>query len=256
MKTIKIIEKDDGELGEILLATPPANVLTCQMMGEISEAIDLLHRDSRKKLIVISSEGKHFSFGASVEEHQPGQVGEMLPRFHQFIEKVLATEIPTLCKVRGLCLGGAFELALATTFLMVDEKAKFAVPEIKLGVFPPVAALLLPARVGEAHACELTLTGEQMGQEHPAFLKLINKVSPTGSLDADVDQFFTQCLKSKSASSLRMAHRASRRATLENYQTKIGGLERLYLEDLMSTRDAVEGIGAFIEKRDPKWSNS
>jgi cyclohexa-1,5-dienecarbonyl-CoA hydratase len=252
---IKVEERDGGEATEITLGPAPANILSAKMMNEISAQLKEEQKNKHKKLIIFSGEGKHFSFGASVEEHKPKQVGNMLPQFHQFIGEVLNCPIPTLAKVSGMCLGGSFEFILACNFIFADEKAKFAVPEIQLAVFPPVASILLPLKIGEAISSQAILTGEQLTAAVLHGHGLVNNVSESGKLDEAVSSFFEKQIQPKSASSLRMANRAGRMLLSALYQEYIGKLETLYLKDLMATQDATEGILSFLEKRKPQWKD-
>lgn len=253
---IRTDERRDGEIGVITLADPPANVLSCAMMNEILEALAKFQKDPRKKLIVFNGEGKHFSFGASVEEHRPGKVADMLPQFHRFMLTLLQSSVPTLAEVHGLCLGGGFELALGCTFLILDQKARIGVPEIQLGVFPPAAALLLNHRLGDHQAAEMILSGEQFNGEYSIGSRLANRVVSGKPLSEVTLEFFEQNFSLKSASSLRIAHQAARSSLLKNFKEQIGVLEELYLGPLMATHDAVEGINSFLEKRRPQWSHN
>jgi cyclohexa-1,5-dienecarbonyl-CoA hydratase len=250
---IKVKERYDGAVTEITLGPPPANILTAKMMEEISDRLAEDGKNRHKKLIVFSGEGKHFCFGASVEEHKPEFVNDMLPGFHRFIGDVINCKVPTLAKVSGLCLGGGFELVLACTFIYADESARFAVAEIQLAVLPPVASILLPARGCDVLGAQIVLTGEQMGAGKLYEHGLVNEVVEKEKLDEAVTAFFEKQLLPKSASSLQIAHRGSRVFLAEQYKNFIDRLEKLYLEELMSTKDAVEGIQAFLEKREPKW---
>ncbi len=252
---IQVKETHDGAVTEIILGPGPANILSAQMMREISTQLKEDEKNHHKKLIVFASEGKHFSFGASVEEHKPGQVNDMLPAFHNFIEEIITCNIPTLAKVSGLCLGGAFELVLACTFVYTDETAKFGVPEIQLGVLPPVASLLLPLKCGEVFSSRIVLTGEQFSVQHLLNHGLVNEVVEKNQLDEVVSNFFEKQFLPKSASSIRIAHKGCRMVIAEQYKNLIGRLESLYLEDLMDTADAVEGINSFLEKRPPEWKD-
>ncbi len=253
---IEIHESYEGQVSEIILKPAPANVLSRKMISEILSALEEQKKIRHKKLILFSGEGKHFSFGASVPEHLPGTVETMLPEFHRFIGEVLACEIPTLAMVRGCCLGGGFELALACSFIFAGADAKFAVPESTLGVFPPPACILLPGRSGDAFAMEMILGGRMFSGEQLHKRNVINAVSPIKQLESTVAQFIRESILPKSAATLKIAHRAARQVTLERYRQHIDKLERLYLQDLMSTGDAREGLNAFLEKRDAKWENA
>jgi len=251
---ITVSEHYQGEITEICLGKAPANILCMQAMNEISDCLTQLDHDRNKKCVIFSGEGKHFSFGASVDEHRPGAVNDMLPKFHQFIGLILEYKIPIIAKVSGLCLGGGFELALACNFIFANEHAKFAVPEIQLSVFPPVASVLLPFRCGDQISSEFILTGEQIKAADMKNLGLINNIFDQDSFDLGVNQFIEKNILPKSASSLRFANHAARMMIQDIYNKYISKLEDLYLNELMKTEDAKEGIVAFLEKRKPDFS--
>jgi cyclohexa-1,5-dienecarbonyl-CoA hydratase len=255
-ETITVSEKHDGQVTEITLGPPPANILTAQMMSEISAEIDR-HRGADTaavKAIVIAGEGKHFCFGASVEEHTAEAVKDMLPGFHKFIGEVLGSSVPTIAKVRGRCLGGGFELAIACSMVFAHVDALLAVPEIKLGVFPPVAGVLLPFMIGQSAASEIVLTGEEFSAADMNWFGVVGRVAEE-DLDSAVDEFIEKNLLPKSASSLRIANRVAMRGIVEHYRAHIGAVESMYLDELMSTHDANEGIQSFLEKRKAEWKN-
>lgn len=256
---IRVSEKWDGRVVVIALGPPPGNIITSRLIGEVSSELSRLSRGAdatRVKAVVFQGEGKHFSFGASVEEHRPELVAEMLPRFHRLLGDIIECPVPTIARVSGLCLGGGFELALACSMIIAAESASFGVPEIKLGVFPPAASALLPYKAPEAAACRLILTGAQLPAGELHRLGLVNAVEPLDSLDSALDHFIEEEILPKSASSLRLACRAARGGLARHYRERIDELERLYLDSLMSTHDAREGIAAFLEKRAPKWQDS
>jgi len=256
-KHIAVKELHDGQVVEIALGPPPANIVTMDLTAELSSEFKRLSASGNEhvKLIVITGQGAHFSYGASVEEHRPGAVADMLPGFHSLIGQVLDCDIPTLAKVSGLCLGGGFELALACAFIVSADAAKFGTPEIKLGVFPPAATALLPGRVGDARACEIVVTGESYAAEQMHAMGVVNRVASGDKLNDEVTAFIERHFLPRSASSLRIACRAARTPLRRYYHEHIDELEQLYLDTLMSTRDAVEGIEAFLEKRSPEWAD-
>lgn len=256
MAQVKIVDRFDGKVRELVLSSPPANILDAQMMSSILNELRRALGVKGLRAVVFKGEGQHFSYGASVEEHTPKVVGGMLPQFHEMIGEVLACPVPTLAQVSGLCLGGGFELALACGFIFADHSAKFAVPEIGLGVFPPVAALLLPHKGPEALAHRMVIGGERVLGRELADLGLISQTCEPGQLDSLVGSWLEKNLVPKSASSLRMAQRALRASTVDFYKSEIGRLERMYLDELMSTHDAVEGIEAFLAKRTPRWTDA
>jgi cyclohexa-1,5-dienecarbonyl-CoA hydratase len=224
-------------------------------MREIAEQMKIDAQNPGKKLIILGAEGKNFSFGASVEEHTAGKINSMLPYFHSFLGDIIRSPVPTLAKVSGLCLGGAFELVLACTFICADRSAKFGLPEILLGVFPPPACVLLPARAGDAFSTRMILTGDRFEASAMNGSGLLTLFVEKGALDAAVDDFYEKKLKPKSASSIRIAHKAGRILLIDLYDRLIETVEKIYLGELMKTSDADEGIKAFMEKRTPRWKD-
>lgn len=255
-ETIKLKESFDGQVVELTLNMPPANILSAVMMREISMFMRQQEDNHRLKLIIFKGEGENFCFGAAVEEHTSDEVGDMLPGFHKMIGEILEHPVPTLAQVSGFCLGGGFELALACSFIAADEKAKFAVPEIQLGVFPPVAAALLPHLANNAVAARMILTGARLSALELKDAGVVAFVAAKDDLQATVDSLIENEIIPKSASSLRFAHHAFRMSTIRRYRGLINDLEKLYLDELMKTHDAKEGIESFLEKRSPVWTNN
>jgi cyclohexa-1,5-dienecarbonyl-CoA hydratase len=256
-ETINVKTRFDGQVTEIALGPPPANILTSQMMRELSAEVERHRGDDAGsvKAIVVAGEGKHFSFGASVEEHTADRVRYMLPGFHKLIGEFLECPVPTIAKVRGRCLGGAFELVLACSVVIADADAGLGVPEIKLGVLPPVAGVLLPFMVGQSAASEIVLSGEEFSAADMNWFGVVGRVADD-DLDGAVDEFIENNLLPKSASSLRYANRLGMSTLAAHYRAHIAAAERLYLDELMSTHDANEGIQSFLEKRKPEWKNA
>ena len=252
---IKANELYSGQVTEIVLGPAPGNILSARMMDEILVEMENVVGAPHSKLMIFTGTGKHFSFGASVEEHTADKVGTMLPKFHKLIGALLECPVPALAKVRGVCLGGAFELALACPFLFCEEGAALGVPEIQLGVFPPAASILLPFKLGFALAAQMILSGEKVPAAELKGVGLVNEVAAAGKLDEAVQAFVEKHVLPKSAASLRLANQASHSILIKYYRAHIQEVERLYLDRLMSTADAVEGIQAFLEKRPAKWKD-
>lgn len=251
---IRIVPQASGQLERIILDRPKGNVLDSEMMDAITARLDALaHDPGPLKLLVFEGAGAHFSFGASVEEHLPEKVGAMLPRFHGLFRKLEALSVPTAAVVRGQCLGGGFELALWCGMVFCEPSARFGVPEIKLGVFPPIAALALPWRVAGGKAVQIVLSGDSIEGEEAARVGIADRCVDDAS--AALEGWFETVLAPKSAVAVRTAWKAARRPLAERFETSIGELEKLYLEDLMSHRDPAEGIRAFLERRTPIWEN-
>ena len=252
-QTISIEERHQGQVAVLTLNCPPANILTAAMMKDISDFFASDKENSNRKLIVLKGSGDSFCFGASVEEHTADQVRDMLPGFHRMIGDIISHPVATLAQVSGFCLGGGFELALACSFIFADDGAKFAVPEIQLGVFPPVAAALLPVLAPGTTTNEMLLTGQKFSANALKTLGVISSVSPVADLQTTVDSYIEKRLLGNSASSLRYAHQAARLTVVNHYNAVIPTLEALYLDELMSSVDANEGINSFLDKRKPVW---
>lgn len=255
-QTLDIREKYDGQVVEVILNDAPANILSAAMMADIRAFLkdDLANQD--RKLVIFTGAGDHFCFGASVEEHTAEQVDNMLPGFHIMVGDILAHPVPTMAVVSGFCLGGGFELALACGLIFAEEKSKYAVPEIQLGVFPPVAAALLPTLSNGVTACHMLLTGAKLTAHQMQDCGLINHIATSPELSALVDSYIEKHILPRSASSLRFANRAVRMSINSIYRQHICDLERLYLDELMKSHDANEGINAFLAKREPNWKNT
>lgn len=234
---------------------PKGNILTREMIGALRSALESVAENPHLKLITIEGAGDDFSFGASVPEHAPGEIGLALPEMHALIYELLDATAPTAALVRGRCFGGGFELALACDFIVAEDTATFALPEIALGVFPPAASALLPYRLGGALASQCILTGESTTARLLHKRGLVALIAGRGSLNAVVDEWFTTRFAPRSAAALRHAAAAARMGLVAHVHELLPQLERLYLEDLMRTQDAVEGIAAFLARRAPSWTD-
>ncbi len=254
-KTIRVEDWSDGRVVAVTLDQPKGNVLTSEMIGEVRAAVESVSARARCKALVIRAAGRHFSFGASVAEHRAEVVGEMLPRFHGLIRALVDLDVTTVAAVQGQCLGGGFEVVLACDIVLAAASARFGVPEITLGVFPPPASVLLPLKVPPALAHEMIVTGESLDAARLHAAGLVSRVVEDDVLEAEVRAFLDKGILPRSASSLRFASRAAKGSLREALARRLDEVERLYLEELMVTRDANEGIQAFLEKRTPEWES-
>lgn len=252
-KKIKVNEKHEKAVLEILLDAPKGNILDSVMMSEIVSALERVGPDT--KLVLFGSTSKHFSFGASVEEHVKEKAPSMLKAFHGIFRRLIDISVPTASVVRGQCLGGGMELAIICNFILASDTAVFGQPEIKLGVFPPPASVILPMKVGQSVADRWVLTGCNIKAEEARASGLVMEVHPDSELDSAVEAFVTQQLLPISAASLKMGLLASCQPFFEAVKKGLDRVEALYLGKLMETHDANEGIRAFMEKRKPSWQN-
>lgn len=246
----------NGQVVQLNLNDGKGNVLDSIMMRELHQVLDEFKAQDALKAIVLCGAGKHFSFGASVEEHRKEQAAGMLSAFHSLILKLSGLNIPLISLVSGQCLGGGLEVVLMSNVIYTDTTARLGQPEINLGVFPPPASLLLPLKLGYASAEELLLTGKIISAEKACEIGLINQVFETpDAMKVAADEWLEKYILPKSASSLRFAVQAFRMPMQQRLEQYLPKLETLYLQQLMATHDANEGIASFLEKRKPEWVN-
>jgi cyclohexa-1,5-dienecarbonyl-CoA hydratase len=253
---IRVEFEHDGQVARVVLAALKANIVDQAMMADLESAFESLASRRDLKAIVLIGERPNFSFGASVQEHLPEQISGTLTRLHGLLRRIAEAPAPTIAAVRGQCLGGGLELALACDLILAEETAQLGCPEIQLGVFPPAASALLPARIGAGPAASLVLTGASMSGATAAAIGLVARTAGPGQLDAVLAQWLAADFLPRSPSALRYAALAVRRPLMRALEQDLPVIERLYLKDLMSEPDAAEGIRAFLEKRPPRWRQS
>lgn len=245
-----------GKLQRLVVNRPKGNVLNSEVMSELETGVLQAAASRTLRLVTIEAEGEHFSYGAAVEDHTRYRVTPMLQGLNRLIKVVAASPIPVAVLVQGKCLGGAFEVALAAHFVFAASDARFGSPEIRLGVFPPVAAALLPRKLGQAAADRWILSGEEVGAEEAHRLGLVHKVFAADSLRRGVDEWFAVSLGQYSASSLRIATAASRMEFLAGLDVALEDQTNTYVHKLVPTHDAEEGIQAFLQRRRPQWRDA
>ncbi len=247
----KITLTSDANAHRITLSDPPLNILDLAMLQELREAIRAVKPD-RHALIIEAQGEKAFSAGASVQDHLGDRVRGMLEAFHDCFRMLARLDLVTVALVRGAALGGGCELALACDFVLASDRARFGQPEINLGVFPPVAAYQLSRQLPPRKGLELLLTGDPIDASTAERLGLVNAVLPLAEFTAQSDAWLQRLFR-QSASSLRLAKQAFRLAQASDFEERLAAVEVLYLETLMKTGDANEGLNAFLEKRTPAW---
>ena len=245
-----------GQIARIVLDSPKANIVDQAMMAGLESAFNVLAIRRDLQAIVLAGEGPNFSFGASVQEHLPEQISVTLTQLHALLRQVAAAPAPTIAAIRGQCLGGGLELALACDLILAEETAQLGCPEIHLGVFPPAASALLPVRIGAGPAASLVLTGASVTGTKAATIGLVSRIARTGELEASLAEWLAADFLPRSPSALRFASLAVRRPLIQALEQDLPVLERLYLRNLMCEPDAAEGIRAFLEKRPPLWRQS
>jgi cyclohexa-1,5-dienecarbonyl-CoA hydratase len=243
----------DGAVLRLVLDSPRGNVLDDEMVGSLRAAAADAAREPGLKALVFMGAGDHFSFGASVPEHRPDRIQEVLPRFHALFRDLLDLARPMIAVVHGNCLGGGLELAAVCNWIFASPDARFGLPEVKLGVFAPVGSLLLPWRVNSSAAEALCITGQILPAEDALDANLVDHLAEDPAAAADA--WIEKNLLPQSAVALHYATRAARHSRRESFLRDLQALETLYLGDLMRTEDANEGIQAFLDKRPAQWRN-
>ena len=251
-KTIVVEEKD--MIGRITFNSPPLNVLNIQMMKEINKALKNF-QSKNLKVLIFNANGKAFSAGVDVSDHTKEKVTEMIQVFHEIFTNLLKINAPTIGLVNGAALGGGCEVATFCDIVIASEKSKFGQPEIKVGVFPPVAAAIFPKLMWSKKALELIITGDVIGANEAKDLGLVNHILPVENFDGEAEKLINEKLASNSAIVLQLTKRAFMEGATQNYSESIKKIEDIYLNELMKTNDANEGLAAFLEKRQPVWKN-
>ena len=246
----------EERVARVTFARPPLNIFTIAMMREVDAALTecMGMRDVVAVVFDSVAGSRAFSAGVSVEEHQPETVYRMLESFHDVFRTLEQLAKPTLAVVDGAALGGGCELVAGCDIVIAAEGARFGQPEIKLGVFPPVAAVLLPRIMGERRARELLLTGEIFGAEEALRGGLVSYVVEAEQLEAKLQEVLAR-LRELSAPALELTRRAMDSARGRPFLEALERAEDIYLNELMKTEDAQEGVRAFLEKRKPAWRN-
>jgi len=242
----------DG-VAKISVNRPPLNILNSETLLELTMALERARSDSSIFLVVISGAGdRAFSAGVDIRDHLPDKVSSTLSVFNQVFYTLRSLDKPTVAVVNGAALGGGCELAIGCDMIIASEKAQFGQPEITVGAIPPVAVVLLPRLVGPAKAFELILTGEVITAAEAKQIGLVNKVVPSEKLDESLREFVGK-LREKSPVVLKLTRMSLGRILDVDFKKELEETTGLYLDLLMRTEDAVEGLKAFMEKRKPQW---
>jgi cyclohexa-1,5-dienecarbonyl-CoA hydratase len=249
------LERLGDRVARLVLDRPPLNVLHIPMLQELDEVLTDLAADPELRLLVMTGEGKAFCVGVDVADHTADRVELMIEAFHGAIRKLLLLEVPVVAAVNGAALGGGCELLLACDLVIASEKAKLGQPEIRLGVFPPVAAALMPRLIGRQRALDLVLTGRVIGAAEAREMGLVGRVVPVEGFDEAIAEYVGS-LSSLSRPVLRLTKRTLVEGMAESLWDAFDRAEKRYLHELMELDDAHEGLAAFLEKREPVWRDA
>jgi cyclohexa-1,5-dienecarbonyl-CoA hydratase len=242
-----------GAVVRLVLNAPPGNILDIAMVDALAREVEPLRSSAALKAVVFEGAGVHFSYGASVEEHRPAKVRTMLASFHGLFRALAGLDRILVAVVRGRCLGGGMELACFCHRVFASPEATLAQPEINLGVFAPVASIILARRAGQPVADEVCLSGRSFAASEALAARLVDEVAIDPRQAAE--DWIARHLLPKSAAALQRAVRAARLQWNAAFLGNLAEAERIYLDDLMKTEDAVEGIEAFLQKRPAAWKD-
>ena len=244
----------ENGLGTITLNRPPVNILNIAMMEEINGVLASWQGNKDLKAVLFDAKGKCFSAGVDVGEHMGDMAPKMIGAFHGMFRLMDQLGVPTIASVYGSCLGGGCELAIFCDLVISSEEAKYGQPEVQVGVFPPIAAQIMPRIIGRKAAMELILSGRIISAQEALGMGLINKVVTKDDLNAATKDFCKPYLK-LSAEVLRKTKKAITAGLRDDFEPSLKIIEDIYLQELMPTADAQEGLNAFLEKRKPVWKN-
>lgn len=253
--TKNVSVRAEGGVVTLGLSRPPLNILNHEMIGELLEELETAAADRGTKALLLKSDVEGvFSAGADVKDHLPPRTEEFIRGFEEVISAVVAFPRPTVASVGGRCLGGGMELAVACDFVVAARGSTFGQPEINLGVFPPAATSLYPRIAGPKAAADIALTGRSLTAEEAHSMGLVTSVTEPGELDSRCAELL-DVLRSKSAVALGFAKSAILESLSLPAKAALANSSRIYLDGLMKTRDASEGLSAFLEKRRPVWQD-
>jgi len=248
------IDIKDG-LGTITLDRPPVNVLNIAMMEEINGVLRDWQGKNDLKILLFNARGKCFSAGVDVGEHMGDMAPKMIDAFHGMFRLIAGFEIPTVASIFSSCLGGGCELAIFCDMVIAAAGSKLGQPKIQVGVFPPIAAQIMPRIIGRKAAMDLILSGRVISADEAMQIGLINKVVPDDELESATANFVKPYL-GLSAQILRKTKKAIIAGLRDDFEPSLNIIEDIYLNELMPSEDAQEGLKAFLEKRKPVWKNN
>ena len=243
-----------GDTARITFDRPKHNVFNIEMMRELNNQLESMLADDTLKGVAFFGAGRSWCAGVDVGDHKPGQVDEMIAAFNRIFELLDRFEIPTLAAVHGACLGGGMEVAIACDIIVASPKAVFGQPEIKLGFFPPYAAIRLPQLVGPARAVEICTTGRRYKADEAHHMGLVSHLSEETDFQATLEGIVSE-IKVCSPLIIRLNKKAVNAHLDLDFRRALSGVSDLFLNTLMKTEDTLEGIASFEEKRRPVWKN-
>jgi cyclohexa-1,5-dienecarbonyl-CoA hydratase len=244
----------ESSVARLTLSRPEHNLLNEAMLRELADGMGFAGDREDVKLIVLDSACKVFCGGIDIGEYTSQRVFQMLDAFHGAFSAMLETGKPVICVVNGPAIGGGAELAAFGDFVIATPKARFAQPEISIGVFPPLASTILPFIVGPKVALELVLTGEPVTAERALELGLVNRLVPEAQLQQAVSDLVHR-ISAHSGPVLTMAKKAILSGMGMSLKDGLKNSMNIFLNELYRLEDSQEGLRALVEKRKPSWKN-
>jgi len=244
----------DGGVARMTLNRPEHNLLNEAMLRELADGIAYAGERDEVKLIVLDSACKVFCGGIDIGEYTSQRVFQMLDAFHAAFAGMLEVGKPVVCVVNGPAIGGGAELAAFGDLVIATPKARFAQPEITIGIFPPLASTILPFLVGPKIALELVLTGEAITAERALELGMVNRLVPESQLEPTVNELVAR-INSHSGPVLTMAKKAILGGMGMSLRDGLKHSMNIFLNELYRLEDSQEGWRALVEKRNPNWKN-
>ncbi len=254
----KFIRWDDsGPAGHLTMARPKQNIMNIEMLKEMSRAIESLNARDEVRMILLDSapecEG-YFSVGVEAAGYKTDMAFQMMDAFHQVFRSMTEVSKPVVAVVDGMAQGGGCELAAFCDIVIATENARFLQPEIKLGVFPPMGAVVYPRVIGPKHAMELLLTADPINAQQALIMGLVNRVVPRSALKETVDSL-VQRIGSQSTPVLQLLKRVVFEGTWRPFEQALKRSQDMYLNQLFELEDSQEGLRALVERRKPVWKN-
>jgi cyclohexa-1,5-dienecarbonyl-CoA hydratase len=242
-------------VARVVFAKPQQhNVFNIEMMNQFVSVLQALHRDKDLKCVVLLAEGKSWCAGLDVGDHRPENAAEMIAVFNTSLKLIGDFEVPTIAAVRGACLGGGMEYAIACDVVIAGKRAKFGQPEIKLGFLPPYAAIRLPLLVGPAKTIEICTSGKLYSADEARMMGFVSQAVEDEHFEAALEAFIAE-IQANSPLIIRLNKRAVTQHSGMAFADAMESVSDLFLNTLLKTEDTLEGIDSFYAKRRPEWKN-
>ena len=244
----------DGSVARLTLNHPEHNLLNEAMLRELADGIGSVSGKAAVKVILLEASGKVFCGGVDIGEYTADRAFSMLDAFHSVCIAMVEAAQPVVVVVDGPAIGGGAELVAYGDLVIATPRARFALPEITIGMFPPLASTMFPHIIGPKRAMELILTGEAITAERARDLGLVNRLVPEAQLQTAVNDLIAK-ISSQSGPVLGMAKKAVIGGMGISLRDALRNSMSIFLNELYRTEDSQEGLRALLEKRKPQWKN-